>query len=278
MQIGYTTWTWIQNEHDNFNPYRGYEKQFFAQSLKEISSLGYEVMENFNIIVDLYEGSSEFSELLHQYGVKFVNVYHYLKTDFEAEKSMAERCCAFLRKHDAYFLNIQTPSYAAPRGTSESRATEEELESSTNKLKETLKICEDYGVTLCLHPHYGKTVFLESEIDYVLERISSTSFGLTLDTAHLHIAGMNVPDALNKYRDHLKYLHVKDFKPSKVRNNNQLTGFCELGRGEVDFPNVFRALGQIGYDGYVTVECDYPQICNYESALTSINYLKQNLG
>jgi inosose dehydratase len=32
--------------------------------------------------------------------------------------------------------------------------------------------------------------------------------------------------------------------------------FCELGRGDVDFPGVLKALRAIGYEGWIVVEQD----------------------
>jgi hexulose-6-phosphate isomerase len=45
-------------------------------------------------------------------------------------------------------------------------------------------------------------------------------------------------------------VHIKDFKTS-VGNIN---GFTDLLAGDVDFPEVVRALNEVGYDGFVTAE------------------------
>lgn len=45
-------------------------------------------------------------------------------------------------------------------------------------------------------------------------------------------------------------VHVKDFKVS-VGNIN---GFCDLLAGDVNFPEVIKALREVGYDSYVTAE------------------------
>lgn len=274
MKLGYTTWTWIQNERDNFKVFEKYEKQFFEQSLKDVSYLGYQVIENFNIIVNLYEDSpEEFNELLKKYGVEFVNVYHYLKEDFENELIMTERCCKFLRAHNANLLNIQTPNYVAPRGTAGSHATLAELDEAVYKLKRVATICNSFGVKLCLHPHYGKTVFLENEIDYVLSRIDPSEMWLTLDTAHTYLAGMNVPAAIKKYHNRIEYIHLKDYDYTKVNPDNPLTGFCALGRGEIDFRTAIEAILEIGYNDILTVECDYVKVNNFETAMTTKIFL-----
>ena len=50
MRIGYTGWTWISNERDNWNPINERHKENFEQFLKEVSDLGYETVENLSLI------------------------------------------------------------------------------------------------------------------------------------------------------------------------------------------------------------------------------------
>ena len=51
MQVGYTVWTWLSDEHDNWarvaNP-----KLAFEQALREVSHLGFRNIENFNWFAD----------------------------------------------------------------------------------------------------------------------------------------------------------------------------------------------------------------------------------
>ena len=45
-------------------------------------------------------------------------------------------------------------------------------------------------------------------------------------------------------------MHIKDFRVSV----GSLDGFVDLLTGNVDFPEVMRALSDIGYDGWITTE------------------------
>ncbi len=45
-------------------------------------------------------------------------------------------------------------------------------------------------------------------------------------------------------------IHIKDY----VRNNRTLAGFCDIGRGDVDFDAVTKALERAGYNDFCTAE------------------------
>ena len=59
MKIGYTGWTWISNEFDDWNPINERHKENFERYLRDISDLGYEAAENFNWVADYYSDDSE---------------------------------------------------------------------------------------------------------------------------------------------------------------------------------------------------------------------------
>ena len=52
--------------------------------------------------------------------------------------------------------------------------------------------------------------------------------------------------------------------------------FCELGKGDVDFPAVIRTLGELGYDGWIVVEQDVLPGMGWpkESAQRNRDYLR----
>ena len=52
MRVGYTGWTWLINHEDN-------HKWEFEQFLKEVSDLGYEVVENFAFITKYFDNDAD---------------------------------------------------------------------------------------------------------------------------------------------------------------------------------------------------------------------------
>lgn len=272
MKIAYTLWTWLMDEYNDWKPPSPYPKRDFEQSLREAADLRYPAFENFNMIVPLFEDSpDEFERLIEKYGVEFVCLYHYFTPDFEADMSLGERCCKFLVRHKAKYMNIQAP-WAPPTGT-----TKKELDEMVDKLIKMGNLCKKYDVALCLHPHYGSTVFTEDETDYVIGHVPEHLASLCMDTAHTALAGMNPVVAYEKYAKRIRYVHLKDVDPNYPKDS-PMRGFRALGEGTIDFLGVVNTLNRGGYDGFLTVECDYQRVCNYATAMVSRDYLRRVLG
>jgi inosose dehydratase len=272
MKIAYTLWTWLMDEYNEWKPPSMNPKGDFEKSLREVSDLQYPNFENFNLLATIYEDCpDEFENLIKKYKINFVCLYHYFTSDFDADMKMGEKCCKFLVQHHAKYLNIQAP-WAPETGT-----TQKELDEMVQKLTLMGELCKKYKVTLCLHPHYGSTVYTESEIDYVISKVSKDLVSICLDTAHSTLAGMDPVKAVTKYMKRLKYIHLKDLDPNYSKDA-PMKGFRALGEGTVNFAGIYDALNAGGYDGYLTVECDYQRVCNYATAMVSRDYLHRILG
>lgn len=286
MKIGYTLWTWLMDEHNSWEPMSPNGKRDFEQALREVSDLGYQVFENFNVLATLYEDShAEFDALLKKYGLEFVNLYHYIKSDFEQDLALGERCCKFLQAHGVKLMNMQTPWDQDPDVGRDATgfaalnrpSTEAELKQNIEQLTRMGKMAQKYGVTMCLHPHYGTTVFYEEAIDYVIERIPADMMALCIDTAHTALAGMDPIATIKKYYDRIKFIHLKDLDPDYPKEA-PMRGFRALGEGVLDIKGAVNALKSLGYDGYLIVECDRQRVCNYETAMVSRDYIRRVLG
>ena len=77
----------------------------------------------------------------------------------------------------------------------------------------------------------------------VLEEVAHPNAGLLPDTFHMSIEERSIPDALRRAGDQVRHVHLGD--------NNRLLP----GDGALDWPAIFQALRDIGYDGAVNLEC-----------------------
>ncbi len=261
MKTAYTVWTWGLSA-----------KKDFEQAVKEIADLKYDAVENFNGVVPLYEDvPAEFDELLRAHGLGFVAVYHYLRDDFQADLAMAERCLRFAQRHRIGTLNMQ----AARRPVT--GTTEKELADTVDKLTIIGRLAEQYGVTMCLHPHFNTNVERAPELAYVVEHTDPALVSLCLDTAHTILGKMDPEETFARYADRTRYVHLKDIA-GVLDQQNPMRSFRDLGQGVVDFPSVLRVLQRGGYDGVLCVEQDFPAVCNYKSAMVSRQYIREALG
>src|SRR5580698_4057406 len=126
------------------------------------------------------------------------------------------------------------------------------------------------GLRTVFHHHCAGHVETPDEIATLLDLTNPERLGLVFDTGHyIHRTGKEECDlvaALNRYKDRIWYIHLKDIEPTIARRSREeewdyFTGmmhgvYCELGKGCVDFPALLRWLAARDYKGYALVEQD----------------------
>jgi inosose dehydratase len=146
------------------------------------------------------------------------------------------------------------------------------------------------GLRTVFHHHCAGYVETPDEIATLLDLTNPDRLGLVFDTGHYcHGTGgedVDLAAALNRYKDRIWYIHLKDIEPEIARRSRQeewdyFTGmrhgvYCELGKGCVDFPALLRWLAAQDYKGYALVEQDIlPGMGTpKESALRNREYIR----
>ena len=109
----------------------------------------------------------------------------------------------------------------------------------------SLPVLEEAGVTLALEPlSPGTTDFLTTAAEAVelIESVGSDRCRLILDCLAMSRESQPIPDLIQDHREHLVHFHAND-------PNSQGPGF-----GKLDFIPIFRALREIHYAGWISVE------------------------
>lgn len=278
MRVGYTGWTWISNERDDWNPINERHKENFEQFLREVSDLGYETVENFNWIADYYaDDIGGFKAVVKKYNLKFENLYFYFSDNPEKDYEEAKKYLKFMKEVDAHYMNMQGVMW---KDTPFIRPLNEETILSYAKLSDKIgKLCKEYGVKACMHPHANTAVFKKEEIDLYMANTDPEYVFLCIDTAHTTLAGINAPDLVREYGSRIGYMHLKDLDSDSSLNPEwPMKRFRPLGCGCVDFKAIVKELKNAGYDDILCVELDYQPVCNYRSAQISREYLHNVLG
>jgi sugar phosphate isomerase/epimerase len=136
-------------------------------------------------------------------------------------------------------------------------------------LRMTLPTLEATEVTIAvepLGPSEGNFLLTAAEAVDLIEQVASPQVRLHLDCKAMASETLAIPHLLHQYRQYLVHFHAND-------PNRQGPGF-----GELDFVPILRALGEIDYRGWVSVEVfDYsPGI--ERLAQQSIEYLERCLA
>ena len=169
--------------------------------------------------------------------------------------------------------------------------TEDQWQKVTNGLNELGKMAEDRGIKLAYHHHMGTGVQSMAETNRLLESTDPQYVYLTYDCGHFTFAGEDPLAALNRFKDRVAHVHLKDVRPKVLSQvKAERMGFMEAviagvftvpgdREGSVDFPSIFALFDEAGYDGWLVVEAEQdPAKANpLEYAIMAMNYLKQNL-
>ena len=154
--------------------------------------------------------------------------------------------------------------YAAGHSDRAPRLSEEDWNAMIIHIKGICKRAGEYGVRPVIHPHAGGYIEFADEIDRIMQDIPYEVAGLCLDTGHLYYSGMDPAEWLKKYADRLDYVHFKDVNDKVYRKilNEKIRFFegcgkgsmCPIGKGSLDYPGIKKALNEICYSGYITIE------------------------
>jgi inosose dehydratase len=125
---------------------------------------------------------------------------------------------------------------------------------------------EEYGLTVGIHAHAAGFIDFEPELERLLDEVDETILKICFDTGHHSYAGFDPVPFMKRHIDRISYMHFKDIDPAvKADVIARGTGFyeacgqgifCNLGKGDVDFPSVRQILLDARFEGWCTVEQD----------------------
>ena len=134
------------------------------------------------------------------------------------------------------------------------------------------ELAGELGFTAGLHNHLGEMVQNQDEVDRFMAMTNPKLFGLSPDTAHLHLAGCDVVGTLNRYKERIRFLDYKDAKwttptqdwvlpngkvlPKDSSDARFYASIYDLGDGEIDFPACHRILKSVNFRGWICVDLD----------------------
>lgn len=181
------------------------------------------------------------------------------------------RTCKALQAHGAQHL-VLIDSISPRRAPTAGRASEaEQMDQAEwnayrDRIVASAKIGVDHGLTVGIHAHAAGFMDFEPELERLLNETPDDLLQICFDTGHHSYAGFDPVAFMKKHIDRISYMHFKDIDPAVkadvVANRTDFYKacgqgiFCNLGQGDVNFPEVRQVLLDADFKGWCTVEQD----------------------
>jgi sugar phosphate isomerase/epimerase len=146
----------------------------------------------------------------------------------------------------------------APQGMTDREA----LEHMARSYRQIVKAAEMYEIVINIEPH-GYFTTKPGYMEEMLSFVDSPFLRMNMDTGNTFIAGQDPIEFLEKFKNRVNHVHIKDVSESLAASaRGDLTGIavshCAIGDG-VNAGNIRRCieiLAANGYDGVLSLECE----------------------
>jgi sugar phosphate isomerase/epimerase len=143
------------------------------------------------------------------------------------------------------------------------------------------------GVSLALEPHPSELAFDWYSTERLVKALHShPAFGLNVDPSHLFWQGVDPADFVRGFAPLVRHVHMKDLalRPNGRRgilgshlpfgDSRRAWNFRSVGRGDIDFEELLRALDEIGYEGPLSIEWEDNDMERVEGAAESLSAVR----
>lgn len=267
-QMTYAIWPWGLRTKENME-----------QAIREITEIGFKSFESVRQAIHIFDlNVSECKKMLDKYGIKAESFYYHLPSKGEENSVFQgiEKEFQFISE-----LGVKRLTLQGVYGRPDNGMNDEEREYSLSLINKFAKIAKEFDLATNVHPHVGTYFMYEDEIDHIMENTDKDLVYFAPDTAHIAATGADPVEVIRRYADRVNFVHLKDYKVGdQIKFGGWVNSdvpimdcFHGLGMGNVDFPEIFKILDSVNYEGPMCIELDKPPVSNKESAQKNYDYL-----
>ncbi len=147
---------------------------------------------------------------------------------------------------------------------------------------------KENGVKFGLEVHPTEIAFDIASAERAIEAVNGHEcFGFNYDPSHFGYQGVDYVDFIYRFADRINHVHMKDVawsdKPTDAgvfgghvdfHNHKRFWDFKSVGRGDIDFEKIIRALNDIKYVGPLSVEWEDGGMDREHGATESCAFVK----
>ena len=145
------------------------------------------------------------------------------------------------------------------------------------------------GVKFALEVHPTEIAFDIASAERAIQALDGhPAFGFNYDPSHLGYQGVDYVEFIYRFSDRIFHVHMKDVGWSATPTDAGVFGghtefgdrrrywdFRSLGRGNIDFEEIIRALNRINYQGPLSVEWEDSGMDRIHGATEAAAFVKQ---
>ena len=145
------------------------------------------------------------------------------------------------------------------------------------------------GVKFALEVHPTEIAFDIASAQRAIEALDGhPAFGFNYDPSHLGYQGVDYVEFIHRFSDRIYHVHMKDVGWSQTPKDAGVFGghtdfgdrrrfwdFRSLGRGNIDFEEIIRALNRINYQGPLSVEWEDSGMDREHGATEAAAFVKE---
>jgi sugar phosphate isomerase/epimerase len=145
------------------------------------------------------------------------------------------------------------------------------------------------GVKFALEVHPTEIAFDIASAERAVEAVNGhPAFGFNYDPSHLGYQGVDYVEFINRFPERIFHVHMKDVGWSSTPTEAGVFGghiafgdrrrfwdFRSLGRGNINFEEIIRALNRINYNGPLSVEWEDSGMDREEGAAEACEFVKK---
>ena len=138
-----------------------------------------------------------------------------------------------------------------PGGPLEGRPWGECLKLFVEMLKPVVEHAEKERVLLLVEPEPGLLIETADQFEEFMNHMDSPAVGLNFDIGHHYCVNDDPAPTIERLAKYIRHIHLEDIAATRVHHH------LIPGDGAIDFAAALKAIKNIGYEGWITIEL-YP--------------------
>ncbi len=128
-------------------------------------------------------------------------------------------------------------------------------ERSTAEVKKALPLAEKLKVKIAIETVWNNFITKPEQLVEYVDQFKSEWVAAYFDISNMIKYGVQPADWIRKLGKRMVKFDFKGYSADKAKEaKDPGKGWCKIGEGTEDWPEVLKALGEIGYDGWATAE------------------------